>query len=346
MAASGAGEVFSSDGFIKGFISGQLVVFLLLWFLVRMVFLRNAEEADAEMKRRIRDKAATKRKTPHLGTEEASRYLTNTLILNKIYADVENHVEESCDWLNVLIAQGIEKYRRNAHFLDSIVGWVDKGLNGVTRPSWLGPILITELSLGEDFPVIKSARIRPSHNSANVRAELSLELRDHITVGIDTHLIVNWPRPGFATLPVSLALSVVRFSGTLAVELVNNGFDAGEGSFLSFSVLEDYDTEFDVRSLLGHRTKIKDLPKLTDLLISRFRSMFEEKLVEPSCFKWGVPEFFAPAENAAGEQPVPGTVRRKSSASSERRLSLTERGRGLHRLEALDVSQDRGLGVG
>ena len=48
--------------FIKGFISGQLVVFLLLWFLVRLVFLRNSEEADTEMKRRIREKNKIKKK--------------------------------------------------------------------------------------------------------------------------------------------------------------------------------------------------------------------------------------------------------------------------------------------
>lgn len=48
--------------FIKGFIAGQLVVVLLLWFLVRLVFLRNADEADAEMKRRMREKSKTKKK--------------------------------------------------------------------------------------------------------------------------------------------------------------------------------------------------------------------------------------------------------------------------------------------
>lgn len=160
--------------FIKGFIAGQLVVFLLLWFLVRLVFLRNTDEADAEMKRRLAEKSRSKKRNSSSsrrttnGADSTSRYLANTLILNKIYADVETHADESCDWLNVLIAQGIEKYRRDQTFQDWVVSVIDQGLNGGSRPGWLGPILITEFSLGEEFPVIKSARIRPSPTGANV----------------------------------------------------------------------------------------------------------------------------------------------------------------------------------
>ena len=72
-----------------------------------------------------------------LGSDTTSRYLTNTLILNKIYNDIENHGDESCDWLNVLLAQGIEKYRRDHRFQDWVTSWIDKGLNGGSRSEWL-----------------------------------------------------------------------------------------------------------------------------------------------------------------------------------------------------------------
>lgn len=48
------------------------------------------------------------------------------------------------------------------------------------------------------------------------RAEIDFEYNDQVTLGIETQLILNWPRQAFAVLPVSLVLSVVRFSGTVS----------------------------------------------------------------------------------------------------------------------------------
>lgn len=137
------------------------------------------------------------------------------------------------------------------------------------------------------------------------------------------------------------------------MELVN-GFDPvaaalgniESSSFLSVSILDDYVTEFDVRSLLGHRTKIKDLPKLTELLTSRLRALFEERLVEPRCFRWSVPDI---GKRKGAEEEQDGDVspagdserskeriRRNSGYTGERQPSptdLPERGRLLQRFE-------------
>ena len=51
---------------------------------------------------------------------------------------------------------------------------------------------------------------------------MDVELKDTITLGIETRLILNFPRPGFAFLPIKLVVSVVEFSGTLKVSLRNN----------------------------------------------------------------------------------------------------------------------------
>ncbi|KAI7099713.1 hypothetical protein KC339_g7999, partial [Hortaea werneckii] len=36
-------------------------------------------------------------------------------------------------------------------------------------------------------------------------------------LGIETKLVLNYPKPFVAVLPVALAVSVVRFSGTLSL---------------------------------------------------------------------------------------------------------------------------------
>ncbi|KAF5095061.1 hypothetical protein D0Z00_003286 [Geotrichum galactomycetum] len=55
-----------------------------------------------------------------------------------------------------------------------------------------------------------------------LEVQMDVELKDTITLGIETRLILNFPRPGFAFLPIKLVVSVVQFSGTLKVSLRNN----------------------------------------------------------------------------------------------------------------------------
>lgn len=49
---------------------------------------------------------------------------------------------------------------------------------------------------------------------------MDVDLSDALTIGIETKLMLNYPRPRTAIMPVALAVSVVRFSGTLSVSFV------------------------------------------------------------------------------------------------------------------------------
>ncbi|ORY50882.1 hypothetical protein BCR33DRAFT_694617 [Rhizoclosmatium globosum] len=211
---------------------------------------------------------------------------------------VNSHPPETCDWINVLLAQIIARYRSDPSISSNIVKWLDEkmngGPNGSQRPGFLGHVNITDFSLGEEYPNFKSARMQYAEHSSNLRAEIGFEFNDQITIGIDTQVVINWPKPAIASLPVSLALSVVKFGGTVAVEFVTHP-DSSE-TFLAISILEDYDLEFEVRSLLGHRTKVKDLPKLTSLITSQLRAVFVDAIVWPSFKKIHIPVSFGTSE--------------------------------------------------
>ncbi|KAJ3051590.1 ERMES complex subunit mmm1, partial [Quaeritorhiza haematococci] len=73
----------------------------------------------------------------------------------------------------------------------------------------------------------------------------------------------------------------------IALEFVND--QHSPHAYIAFSILEDFLLEFEVRSLLGHRTKVKDLPKLTQLITSKLRSVFIEEIVWPSFKRWDTP---------------------------------------------------------
>lgn len=49
------------------------------------------------------------------------------------------------------------------------------------------------------------------------RIEIDIDYSDHVSLGIETKVLVNFPKPKFAIIPVSLALALVRFSATVSL---------------------------------------------------------------------------------------------------------------------------------
>lgn len=88
-----------------------------------------------------------------------------------------HHPPESTDWLNVLLAQAILQYREDAKINDRLILAVDDILNGGVKPNFLGPIHVTELNLGEEFPIFSNARIRRSDDVGSMVCSV------HICVG-------------------------------------------------------------------------------------------------------------------------------------------------------------------
>lgn len=134
---------------------------------------------------------------------------------------------------------------------------------------------------------------------------------DNLTLAIETSLILNYPKPFSAVLPLALAVSVVRFSGTLAISFVpatqptsasastsaveddeDSSKSNGNGSpktNLAFSFLPDYRLDLSVRSLIGSRSRLQDVPKIAQLVEARVQAWFEERVVEPRVQVVGLP---------------------------------------------------------
>ncbi|KAF9919470.1 ERMES complex subunit mmm1, partial [Modicella reniformis] len=87
---------------------------------------------------------------------------STTTILNKTLYDIYDHPPESLDWMSVLLAQAIAQYRDDSKVNNRLIKALAEALNGGVRPDWVGHIRVTELNLGEDFPVLSRVRIRPA----------------------------------------------------------------------------------------------------------------------------------------------------------------------------------------
>lgn len=286
-------------------------------------------------------------------------------ILDKTAYDISSHLPESTDWLNVMFAQAIAGYRQDvlaggvsphppSHHAGARHGspGIHFGTNDIDDPadiepekertardlmeeilnrassSFLDPIRVTEADFGDAYPIFTNARVRPADDTGRTRIEIDVDYSDQITLAIDTKLLINFPKPRFAVLPVSLSLTIVRFSGTLAVELFSSDPNAtvlptappaaGKSGQtqppprsrhqLHFSLHPDFALEASATSLLGSRAKLQDIPKIEQLLISRLRGWIMDRFVWPRYWSLTLPNLVpSPAAARAGEEATDNT---------------------------------------
>ncbi|OJD16717.1 hypothetical protein AJ78_03142 [Emergomyces pasteurianus Ep9510] len=278
-----------------------------------------------------------------------------------------SHQPESLDWFNVLIAQTIAQYRQTAYILkdsptSSILASLSEALNNPDKkPSFIDSIKVTDISLGEEFPIFSNCRViaveDPNSDGGRLQALMDVDLSDdNLSLAVETSLLLNYPKPFSAVLPVALAVSVVRFSGTLCISFVpgpstsdqtmsasptpakettssetidersserqgtrqraphqpkhadtaaaaaaatENAEDAHTKhapgipkTSLAFSFLPDYRLDLSVRSLIGSRSRLQDVPKVAQLVEARVQAWFEERVVEPRVQVVGLPNIW------------------------------------------------------
>ncbi|KAI7035539.1 hypothetical protein KC352_g47028, partial [Hortaea werneckii] len=160
-----------------------------------------------------------------------------------------------------------------------------------------------------------------------LQARMDVDLSDVVTLGIETKLVLNYPKPFVAVLPVALAVSVVRFSGTLSLsfspssqpnpypsandsEARTPGPARNEGhplnptgsspTTLTFTFLDDYRLDLSVHSLIGSRSRLQDVPKIAQLVEARIHQWFDDRCVEPRFQQIVLPSLWPRKKNTRG----------------------------------------------
>ena len=146
---------------------------------------------------------------------------------------------------------------------------------------------------------------------------MDVDLSDLITLGVETKIILNWPKPLTALLPVALAVSIVRFSGTLSISFLpsashsNASTTAGNQiplqqppsttpTSLAFSFLPDYRLDLSVHSLVGSRSRLQDIPKIAQMVENRLHAWIDERCVEPRVQQVVLPSLWPRKRNTRG----------------------------------------------
>lgn len=314
LALASSPSSFSSWSFAQGLVVGQLsVVLVLIFFIKFFIFSDSSSKSNPNPATNTSNLSSESRSfiSPHFftsmmnrkGNEQAdsndddnerSRQIND--ILEKTYYNVDTHPAESLDWFNVLIGQTIQQLREEAWQKDNIVYSLNAFIERKAEelPSYLDSIKITELDIGHDFPIFSNCRIQysPNCNRKKLEAKIDIDLNDRLAVGIETRLLLNYPKPATASLPVNVTVSIIRFQACLTVSLTkaeefvptspeSMEENSDTGYFLMFSFAPEYRMEFETQSLIGARSKLENIPKIGSLVEHQIKKWFMERCVEP-----------------------------------------------------------------
>lgn len=273
--------------FTQGLILGQVLVIVVI-----VVFIKFFVFSDQQTKTLFGELVVLVI-TKHEDDDENPRDLK---ILEKTYYDVKNHPPETLDWFNVLVAQAISQLRFQALLQDNVFHSLNDFLSSAKFPEFIDKIKLTEIDIGDDFPICSNCRV--SQNERGLQTKIDVDLSDTLTLGIETKLLLNHPRPLTAILPVSLTVLIVRFSGCLNISLVKEMDDEYLPSVLMLLFSPEYRLELTVKLLIGLRAKLQDVPKISAIIESQLRNWFTQRYVEPHCFKIRLPNLWPKPEEA------------------------------------------------
>lgn len=206
-------------------------------------------------------------------------------LLEQIYYDVDQHNAESMDWFTVLVALVIRTARRQAIENDNLLKLINKLIHSDEIPSYFGALQITQLDLGSDYPLLNNCRVVHDNSANGLEIQFDIDLKDKITLGLDTQLLLSYPKPMLAYLPVSGSVSLVNFSGRVRMSLV----DCGDESYIRLSVDPNYSMGIKVNSLVGARAQLQNVPKIGQLVESGLRKLFTDRCVYPNYRKIKLP---------------------------------------------------------
>lgn len=286
----------ASKEFVRGFIIGQVALLLVLIVLLRFLFFRGANTSPV---RRITFMPAIghgKRKLAEWGQEDAT--------------DVQR---ETCEWMNVLLRQLVlrplrEHLEMDENFLARTLsaallsgeespspGPTSEGGDPTTRGSTdaiskLGPIEVTSFTLGSTDPALDWICSRDGNTW-----EVQLHWDQAARCEVETSLLMCWPpKHPIATLPCSFAFSLPRLQARLQLQMGGPTKQPGAEKtaklpprtpskmHLSISLLpDDFCLDVEIHSLIGHRSKLKDVPRLTSLLQARLKGAIRRHLLHP-----------------------------------------------------------------
>ncbi|KAI0344627.1 maintenance of mitochondrial morphology protein 1 [Trametopsis cervina] len=267
--------------FTQGLIIGQFSILFLLVVILKYLFLDPVSDqpykSSSYQPRIVRDESDETVSLDGLDKLPASMSVGPD-------GEASNGVE-SADWINILLHQVVDAYRTKLRAdLPGAEGdevarrRVEKFANKMRPAAFLDPIKVHSVDLGVSAPRLSRARPRPLNTPlVDPQIEVDMDYTDTISISFSTSVLLNYPFPSFARLPISLTISLSLFSSTILLTPPQPHSPHPTLTVMLPSPQSDFTLDLKTTSLMGSRAKLADVPKLHELITNQIRRVIAEK---------------------------------------------------------------------
>lgn len=262
----------ASKEFIRGFIIGQVALLLVIIVLARVLFFRTPTPPGVITFQRRTSPAALKK--PKTVTDETLMELAERLGMDPTTLPKR----EPCLWTNSLAATFLLGPLRQMLGEEYVLERLSHLLNeSINKSDMVGEFVITRFEPNMNNPLIHWVEA-----SADGEWQIRLEWPEAATLDIDTFIVLHFPpSQPLAQLPCSFSFTIRTISATLHIAL--DRMEPAEDEMMRISLLpDDFLLDIEIHSMLGHRSKLKDVPKLTEILHSRIQRTLRQHLLHPN----------------------------------------------------------------
>ena len=268
---------------------------------ITMLCGRQSEKGNFMELTFIGNTSGSKKRKKRLSTQKLTTSPTSTRphdmdsLLKKL--DIrEIHKTESCDWWNMITGQIILNYCRSIYFREYAINFIERLLEmavgnakDITKVTSQGEMNfpsssvmamnVTELFFDEVAPIFSNAKVltaaSPTIGHSDTMVQVDVSYHGCIKLSIECEVIFNWPKPAFAILPILLSISLTDLYTTCSIQVRDR--------CLNLSLLpETFRATLDVKSSLGYRTQLRDLPKIKCMILARIQSFLRQHIMAPN----------------------------------------------------------------
>lgn len=200
--------------------------------------------------------------------------------------------DESTRWITFMLSKVIfdpfrEQIQQNPSLLSSKLQDKLKEIHkrkssNFSALNHVDPIQIKSISIGNFYPIVDSYQLFYDTVSECCTFRIKCSWQDVLSLEIESALTLI----GLISLPftVSIKLKNIRFTAQLQT--------SKEGDSFELSVLPDDNLliDLEVGSLVGHRTKLKDLPKIKNSIVEALKKILSDTIINPKCVRIPFPK--------------------------------------------------------
>eukprot|EP01041_Mallomonas_annulata_P001300 gene1300-2513_t len=192
--------------------------------------------------------------------------------------------KETCVWFNAFSGRMYRDTARSDYFHKWFCEKAAKMLNKDRRPGYIDEFKVSDVVFGSIPPLLCNMQWVPGCGSDgsdpeyDISCTADMAFRSGLKFTISTRLWLNWPMDRFAFIPIVINLEISEFTGRVRFGVRRRR------SFLSF-VGEPY-SRFTVHSEVGNQYKMKNVPKLSSMIIKKIKKHIRTKLIHPNSYEF------------------------------------------------------------